>query len=641
MFTRKIIVGMIVAVLVSMNMVCWGTTYYVDPSGSDDANGLSWEDAFATIQKGVDTAGNGDTVDVNEGTYYETVDFDGKAITVRSFDPIDFSVVSATIIDANSSGRVVTFDDGEDANSILMGFTITGGYANGSYPDYCGGGIYCYGASPTINRCIIIDNIAGVWGGGMYNYYGACPTVTNCIFANNSTIGNGQWGGYGGGICNLVNSSATLTNCTFSRNAAYIDNGNGGYGGAMLNHSSCTYITNCIFWDDYADNDGYEVYNISSDPNFGYCDIEGCGGSVNWDPNFGTDLGGNIDEDPNFVNADTNDFHLGPNSPCIDAGDPNSTYTGELDIDGEPRIMCGRVDMGADEFPRVHNITQNKWYVFIKDAIDDANYGNEIEVYKDTFYESVEIDVNSIILRGTDPNDWTVVADTIIDANNATYGIKYNYYLDSTLAGLTIRNASYYGIQCSTYSSPTIKNCIVEENDYGILGFLSSATIINSKIRQNTLCGIYILGVLAQQIKNNWIYDNARGIYVSGSSSDKVIRNNTIVGNPTAGIYKTSGTQPTVSNCIIWDNNSNDLVNCTATYSCIEDANDANGIGNITDDPFFVDDVNNNYHIEPNSPCIDAGDPNGTYTGELDIDFKDRLVGDEVDMGADEYDPNS
>jgi hypothetical protein len=45
----------------------------------------------------------------------------------------------------------------------------------------------------------------------------------------------------------------------------------------------------------------------------------------------------------------------------------------------------------------------------------------------------------------------------------------------------------------------------------------------------------------------------------------------------------------------------------------------------------------NDYHIDVNSPCIDTGDPNGTYTGQVDLDFEGRVDVNEVDIGADEY----
>ena len=59
---------------------------------------------------------------------------------------------------------------------------------------------------------------------------------------------------------------------------------------------------------------------------------------------------GNIDSDPCFVGSKVGDFHLKWNSPCINCGDPD--YTADrsaTDIDGEPRVIAGRVDMGADE----------------------------------------------------------------------------------------------------------------------------------------------------------------------------------------------------------------------------------------------------------------------------------------------------
>jgi hypothetical protein len=52
-----------------------------------------------------------------------------------------------------------------------------------------------------------------------------------------------------------------------------------------------------------------------------------------------------------FFAPDSNDFHLLPDSPCIDAGDPDYVPgPNETDIDGELRVMLGRIDMGADEF---------------------------------------------------------------------------------------------------------------------------------------------------------------------------------------------------------------------------------------------------------------------------------------------------
>ena len=59
---------------------------------------------------------------------------------------------------------------------------------------------------------------------------------------------------------------------------------------------------------------------------------------------------GNLNTDPLFVDRNAGDYHLRSSSPCINAGDPNRTAeAGETDIDGESRIMGGRIDMGAYE----------------------------------------------------------------------------------------------------------------------------------------------------------------------------------------------------------------------------------------------------------------------------------------------------
>ena len=138
-----------------------GPTYYVDPNGNDANDGLSWATAFETIQRGIDEVNDGwGVVEVNEGTYYETIDFNGIECTLRSTNPDDWEVVENTIIDANGSGSVVRFNSGENADTILTGFTITGGHR----------GIYCSDASPAISNCIITDNNnpAGN-GGGIYD----------------------------------------------------------------------------------------------------------------------------------------------------------------------------------------------------------------------------------------------------------------------------------------------------------------------------------------------------------------------------------------------------------------------------------------------------------------------------------------
>jgi hypothetical protein len=203
-----------------------------------------------TIQTAINAATAGDIIIVAPGTYLETIDFLGKEVTLRSSDG-----PSATIIDGSGSiGSVVQCVNGEGANTILEGFTITRGNAE------VGGGMLNIGSSPTIIDCIFTDNHAGDRGGGMYNREGgptviastfdgnsavemgggmfnlqASPMVTECIFTQNSS-------NKGAGMRNYLNSHPTVTNSIFSYNYA------GEEGGGMDNRkNSNAVVTGCVF----------------------------------------------------------------------------------------------------------------------------------------------------------------------------------------------------------------------------------------------------------------------------------------------------------------------------------------------------------------------------------------------------------
>jgi len=217
-----------------------------------------------SIQVAINTATTGDIIVVAPGTYYETINFLGKAITLRSSDgPVD------TIINGSGmNGSVVQCVNGEGSDTILEGFTITGGNAN------IGGGMLNIGSSPTVISCIFTDNLADDRGGGMYNREGnptviastfdgnsaiemgggmfnlrASPTVTECLFTQNSS-------NKGAGMRNYLNSHPIVTNSTFSYNLA------GEEGGGMDNRkNSNAVVTGCIFEGNTAGSGGGGMHN--------------------------------------------------------------------------------------------------------------------------------------------------------------------------------------------------------------------------------------------------------------------------------------------------------------------------------------------------------------------------------------------
>jgi hypothetical protein len=520
-----------------------------------------------------------------------------------------------------------------------------------------GGAIYLRYLTLDMNDCSLIGNGINYpsgykLGGAVYITNGDGHEISHCVFRNNYCSGSYDHR-RGGAIYMLhspdANAPSEIDNCVFEENHAY-------RGGALYTlggPNEPINVINCTFYDNYAkttnhlyDPYGAAIYNGSSGVSH-KLNVYNC---IMWDILEGDyyaeeeikNVSGPLDMwvycchrkdssdgDPCFVDADNHDFHLRSDSPCINEGYSNLNYDGMTDIDGEARVQGSIVDIGADETPyAVHNITQDLWYSTIQDAIDESYNGDVIEVYPGSYSGPLDFDGKAIKITGSDPNDWDVVEATVIasSALQFTSGEDVN----SVVTGCTC-----YTIVCNG-SSPTITKCIITEGIQCDNG--SSATIENNKILSSGF-GISIVSS-AGLIRNNWIYDSSNGIFFANATAAVEVNNNTIVDNSSYGIRVAAGTAPNVTNCILWNNDVNDLVECTATYSYIEDCNEASGTGNIcgdANDPNFVDDPNDNYHLWPDSPCIDAGDPNGTYTGQVDIDFESRVDGNDVDMGGDEY----
>ena len=155
---------------------------------------------FDAIQEAIDAATNGTTVLVTNGYYIGegnvNIDTLGKAITIRAYS----TNVADTVIDADGLGSTFVFQNGEDNNTVIQGFSLTspsGDCADGT----CGYeyGIVCTeNSSPTISGCFIHDCALAAM-----NCTFSSPTITNCIITD-----------CGGGINSSSGSAPTVAGST-------------------------------------------------------------------------------------------------------------------------------------------------------------------------------------------------------------------------------------------------------------------------------------------------------------------------------------------------------------------------------------------------------------------------------------------
>jgi hypothetical protein len=505
----------------------------------------------------------------------------------------------------------------ETTSCVLSGFSITNGYATE------GAGVQGNGALATISENVITSNTASGGGGGLSDCDGLI--CGNTIAANAARDGGGLYGCdgriernfirdntvqyYGGGIyqcrgtiqnnsisSNSASRGGALSSCngiiqnnTIYRNSAaglggglYMCNGSihantiahnlaSGYdwssGGGV--YFCAAFIANCIIWGNAAVLDAQ--IDGSSSPLFSCIQ--------DWTPGDGGI--GNISEDPRFVDPPNGNYHLLPESPCIDGG--NLYYlVGEhlTDIDGECRLAGRSVDMGSDEYGSLpdadgdmladtdegaaHASDPNKPDTDEDGLVDGLEVlrGTDPSVYTTptgisvpsqvpsvqagvllafpsevitalpgTYNENVYVPGKDIVLRSASPADPGTVASTVIDGNQSGSVVTFAGAESShcMLSGFTIRNgrAMWGG---------------------GIRGNGSHATISNNRMVDNLAHGNVLYaspggtpghgGAISRcdgTIENNTISNNEADMCGGAlSQCDGVIRNNVISDNRAA-----------------------------------------------------------------------------------------------------------
>ncbi len=217
-----------------------------------------------TIQDAINLAQGDDVVLVSPGQYNEAINFNGKAITLKSIDG-----ASVTVLDGWQLGdSVVKCISGEGPSTILDGFTITGGTGNKdlySEDETVGGGLLCLHSSPTILNCIFVSNESTYQGGAIFNGDRSNTSIQNCKIRSNTSE-------RGGGIYNS-RGRPVISNAVISDNVAMF-NGNAVYRG----YRSATVLDdNCRFTMVHDTISGTGGYMVARGRQFGACCIgTGC-----------------------------------------------------------------------------------------------------------------------------------------------------------------------------------------------------------------------------------------------------------------------------------------------------------------------------------------------------------------------------
>ena len=199
------------------------------------------------------------------------------------------------------------------------------------------GGVYAWDvASLSFNRCIIRNNIIGSSAGGLYPntahggvFANSSGTVSfvGCEISGHSIVGPGA----AIGTWSLTSQgSLQIQNCTIA--------GNSGTGGVVFSSMPTVTVTSSILWGN-SPND-FSVPGSTTQPSVAFCNIG---------PPYGS-LPTNIPADPRFVDPSNGDYHLSSTSPSVNAGIAGAIALPPTDLDGTPRLV-GQVDIGADERP--------------------------------------------------------------------------------------------------------------------------------------------------------------------------------------------------------------------------------------------------------------------------------------------------
>ncbi|HHE38195.1 MAG TPA: T9SS type A sorting domain-containing protein [Candidatus Cloacimonetes bacterium] len=289
----------------------------------------------------------------------------------------------------------------------------------------------------------------------------------------------------------------------------------------------------------------------------------------------GSDISGNLS---GAWNADNSPYSITGNAEIAE-GDFLSIEPGtEINIDNSSITIYGLLNAEGRDDEQIIFSSDNSWYGLFFNNTEEDNVLNNCLI-SDAAGSAVAIDdakvdiINCRIFNNTGTN-----TGAAIDLNNADDVLIHNNVVTNN------SNVGTSGVVRFTGSIPTVTNNIFVNNS-GTTG----------------------------------------GVITFKNSSDATFLNNTIANNLCdTGMIFIFSSAPVFKNSIIINSGEMfNLINGTpvVVYSCITGG--YGGLGNIDADPMFVnpsdgdgpdfDGLSALWHLQEDSPCIDAGHPSSTY----------------------------
>lgn len=295
-------------------------------------------------------------------------------------------------------------------------------------------------------------------------------------------------------------------------------------------------------------------------------------------------------------------------------------------------------------------------YPTIQAAIDAAAATDTIVVAAGTYHESLSWGGKDLIIQGVGP-DQSMIDPSIANGGPGGRCLTTESLSSATrIEGFTFQNGSERngGGMYNVGSSPTLTNCIFRSNTVdnyggGMYNSASSPILIKCTFIGNAgyyrASGMYNENNSNPTLINCTLIGNGSSGYGGGMfnvDSSPTLLNCTLWGNSAyyGGAMYNYYCRPTLTNCIVWGNP--DVVNWgifsvyyspNITYSDLQAYPD--GTGTFSADPLFVDPTHGDFHLQPGSPCINAGN-NAALPASLttDLDGNSRIAYGAVDLGV-------